>query len=244
MAKVIFEVCIDAPQALNNAKQGGADRVELCAALVAGGLTPTRALMRFATAEAVPAHVMIRPRGGDFCFTAAEVQLMLDDIAQARDENMQGVVLGATHQDGTLDLETLAKLVAAASGMDITLHRAFDLTPDPFVALEQAIALGFNRILTSGQQKTALQGKQLLARLIDKADGRIEIMPGSGINAVNVRELATLMPLTCVHASCSEFIPQAPEAAIKLGFCATEGRRQTSLDVVQRMTDILVALGA
>jgi copper homeostasis protein len=244
MAKITFEVCVDTPQAIINAKQGGADRVELCAALIAGGLTPTAALMRFAAAEAMPAHVMIRPRGGDFCFTAAEVQLMLDDIALARDENMQGVVLGATHKDGSLDLETLATLVVAAQGMDITLHRAFDVTPDPFEALEQAIALGFNRILTSGQQTTALQGKALLASLFDKACGRIEIMPGSGISAGNIHELATLMPLTSVHASCSECIPQAPEAAVKLGFCAPEGRRETGLSLVRRMADVLVELDA
>ncbi|WP_049721507.1 copper homeostasis protein CutC [Gilvimarinus polysaccharolyticus] len=242
MSKITLEVCVGTPQALLNAKQGGADRVELCSALVAGGLMPTRAFMRFAVAQAMPAHVMIRPREGDFCFDAVELQLMLDEIAQAQEESVQGVVFGATRQDGSLDVDALAKLVTAANGMDITLHRAFDVVPDPFAALEDAIALGFNRILTSGQQTTALAGQDLLADLVAKADGRIEIMPGSGINAVNVHELAALVPLTCVHASCSELIPQAPSAATKLGFCTSEQRRETNLDAVRQMAKALLEL--
>lgn len=242
MPKVTFEVCVDTPPSLVNAQQGGADRVELCSALRLGGLTPTRSLMRFAAAQTMPAHVMIRPRDGDFCFDAAEVQLMLDDIALAQDEGMQGVVLGATRQDGSPDLEVLEKLVSAAKGMDITLHRAFDVAPDPFAALEAAIALGFSRVLTSGQQQTALQGKDLLVKLVAKAGGRIEVMPGSGINGANVHQLTALMPLTCVHASCAEPIPQSPETVSSLGFCVPEGRRETNLAMVQQLAQALAEL--
>ncbi|MCF4097705.1 copper homeostasis protein CutC [Maritalea mediterranea] len=242
MSRINLEICVDTPQALINAKQGGADRVELCSALVAGGLTPSRGLMQFAAAQKMPAHVMIRPREGDFCFDAQEVQLMLDDIALAQQENMQGVVLGATHKDGRLDVEVLQELVAAASGMDITLHRAFDVTPDPFVALEEAIVLGFNRILTSGQQKSALEGKDLLAALMAKAGDRIEIMPGSGIKASNVKELAANMPLSSVHASCAVPVAQSPQRAVALGFADIEGRRETSLQAAKELASALNAL--
>lgn len=153
MPKVILEICVDTAHGIKTAKRAGADRVELCSALVAGGLTPTRGLMRLARDLEMAAHVMIRPREGDFCFTEDEINLMLDDIALAKQEHMQGVVLGATKADGSLDVRTLQKLVAAANGLDLTLHRAFDVTPDPFEALETAIELGFDRILTSGQKK-------------------------------------------------------------------------------------------
>lgn len=242
MSKITFEICVDTPQGLLNAKAGGADRVELCSALVAGGLTPSRALMRFAAAQSMPAHVMIRPREGDFCFDEADVQLMLDEISLAQQENMRGVVLGATRKDGTLDLEILEKLVAAANGMDITLHRAFDVTPDPFVALEDAISLGFNRILTSGQQKTAFEGKDLIAQLAEKAGDRIEIMPGSGVNAENVKDLSAIMNLTSVHASCAVAVSQSPKAAEMLGFSAPDGRRETSAAVAQQMAEVLSKL--
>ncbi|MDO3381113.1 copper homeostasis protein CutC [Gilvimarinus algae] len=242
MPKITFEVCVDTPEGLVRAQRGGADRVELCSALAIGGLTPTRAFMRFAAAQSMPAHVMIRPREGDFCFSAAEVQLMLDEIALAREENMQGVVLGATCEDGSLDQNTLEKLVVAAEGMDLTLHRAFDVTPDPYAALEAAIALGFNRILSSGQQITALAGKALLASLVAEADGRIEIMPGSGINPDNLHTLAEVMPLTSVHASCSSPEQQSPEAVSRLGFSGAQGRRQTNLAMVQRMAKALAEI--
>ncbi|WP_027833714.1 copper homeostasis protein CutC [Maritalea myrionectae] len=235
MSKITFEICVDTPHGLKVAKQAGADRVELCSALAAGGLTPSRGLMRLAREIDMPAHVMIRPRDGDFCFSEDELKLMLDDIALAKSEKMQGVVLGATHADGTLDECTLKTLIDAANGMDLTLHRAFDVTPEPLSALETAIELGFDRILTSGQQTKASDGKDLLAEIVTAARGRIEIMPGSGVNAEVISHLAAAMPLTNIHASCAAPLPQSPDAAVKLGFAAEAGRRDASLKVAQKL---------
>ncbi len=239
MAKVLLEVCVDTPASLQKAKAGGADRVELCSALEVGGLTPCASFMRFAADMNVQAHVMIRPRAGDFCFDSDEVQLMLCDIAQAKALKLQGVVLGASHQDGTIDISTLKKLIAAAKGMDITLHRAFDLTPDPFKALEQAVELGFHRILTSGQQPTSIAGQSLIKQLHTAADGRIDIMPGSGVNAKNVQQLLDAMPLKSVHASCSEVKVSAANKVTALGFEPPAGRRETSVTLVEELVGAL-----
>lgn len=242
MSKITLEICIDTPAALIAAQKGGADRVELCSALVAGGLTPNRGFMRFAAAQKMCAHVMIRPREGDFCFDQHEMQLMLDDIALAQNENMQGVVLGATQQDGQLDMAMLNELVSAANGMDITLHRAFDVTPDPFEALEQAIELGFNRILTSGQKTNASAGIELIAQLVERAAGRIEIMPGSGVGLANAKELLAINGITSLHSSCSAPLAQSPKAAQDLGFSAKDGRRETVQNRVEELVQTLANL--
>src|SRR5450830_141894 len=153
MAETItLEVCVDNAVGLAAALTGGADRIELCSALDTGGLTPSFGLLRAASASPVPVVAMIRPRGGDFCFDEAEIQLMLDDIDAVAAAGLHGVVLGASLPDGQLDHRTLERLVhrAAAHGLHCTLHRAIDLCPDLEQATVLAIALGFGRILTSG----------------------------------------------------------------------------------------------
>lgn len=242
MSKITLEICVDTPAALIAAQQGGADRVELCSALVAGGLTPHRGLMRFAAARNMRTHAMVRPREGDFCFDDHDMQLMLDDIALAQHENMQGVVLGATLQNGQLDIEKLKELVAAANGMDITLHRAFDVTPNPFDALEQAIELGFNRILTSGQKPGVSEGMDLIAQLVTRAAGRIEIMPGSGVGLTNAKDLLAIKGITSLHTSCSALVAQSPDAAQQLGFAAKNGRRETAQNRVEEMVRTLAKM--
>lgn len=242
MSKIKFEICVDTPHGLKVAKQAGADRVELCSALVAGGLTPSRGLMRLAHEIEMRSHVMIRPREGDFCFSDDELNLMLDDIALAKSEQMQGVVLGVTQADGTLDKAALKTLIDAAEGMDLTLHRAFDVTPDPFAALETAIELGFDRILTSGQKTNANDGRDLLGKIAAAANGRIEIMPGSGVNAATITSLSAVMPLTSVHTSCAAPLPQSPDAAVQLGFAAVAGRRDASLNIGQEIVDVLAKI--
>lgn len=203
---VRVEICVDTPDGLQNAVRGGADRIELCSALALGGLTPSAGLIAFAGQFAgqlgVPTLAMIRPRAGGFVWSPAEIAVMRDDIRAARSAGLAGVVLGASGRDGALDTATLATLMADAKGLTTTLHRCFDLVPDPFAALEQAIALGFDRILTSGQAVTATQGIDLITRLHAVAAGRIVIMPASGITAQNVRRF-TALGLREIHASCS-----------------------------------------
>lgn len=213
MSEVLLEVCVDSPDGLQAAIEGGADRIELCAALEVGGLTPSAGLMRAAAGCPVPVLAMIRPRSGGFDFSSAELAVMRSDIAAARAAGLAGVVLGATRGAG-LDRAVLADLVAAAQGLDLTLHRAVDLCGDVEAAVETAVALGFRRILSSGGAQTAMEGRARLAAMIAAARGRIAIMPGSGLSAETVGGLRPL-GVGQVHASCSDPGPAAP-----LGFGA------------------------
>lgn len=232
----LIEVCVDSPEGLDAAIAGGADRIELCAALAVGGLTPSPALMAMAARTLVPVYAMIRPREGDFVYGANEVAVMLADIAAARSSGLAGVVFGASHADGTLDLSVLQDLVAASQGMGQTLHRAFDLAPDLDRALEEAVSLGLPRVLTSGGAVTAIEGAATLARLYTRAAARIIIMPGAGINARSVAALRHL-PLAEVHASCATAIPMAPRA-VALGFSGPT-RRQTNAAEVRALRTAL-----
>lgn len=230
MARVLIEVCVDSAEGLAEAVAGGADRIELCAALDLGGITPSAGLMQAAARCPVPVLAMIRPRAGDFVFSPAEVAIMLADIAAARAAGLAGVVLGASLPDGRLDDTVLARLTKAASGLDLTLHRAFDLVPDMAPALDLAAGLGFRRILTSGQAETAAEGRAGLEQCFALAGGRLAIMPGSGISAQTVPALRGL-PLTDLHGSCS-----VPGRAAPLGFGAP---RRTS---AARVRDLRAAL--
>lgn len=210
----------------------GADRIELCSALALGGLTPSAGLMEAARQASVPVLAMIRPRAGGFVWSAAEVAAMREDIRSSRNAGLAGVVLGASRGDGTLDTETLSTLLAEARGLSTTLHRCFDLVPDSFAALEQAIALGFDRILTSGQAMTAPEGIDLIARLNAAAAGRIIILPGSGITAENARQF-TALGLRELHASCS--VAEAEEDRVAgFGF-GPALRRDTSARLLQAL---------
>ncbi|GAB3376940.1 copper homeostasis protein CutC [Massilia agri] len=226
---IVLEVCVDSVQGLAAAIEGGADRIELCSALEIGGLTPSAGLLRAASGSQVAVVAMIRPRGGDFCFDEPEAQLMLQEIDAVAAAGLQGVVLGASLPDGRLDTRLLARLVcrAADKGLRCTLHRAIDLCPDLDEATRQAIDLGFERILTSGGARSAPDGLDGLRRCFDAAAGRITIMPGAGINADNVHLLRAQLPLTDVHASCSEPLPAAAPEVSAFGF-DTGGRRRTS----------------
>ncbi|TFW20109.1 copper homeostasis protein CutC [Duganella callida] len=226
---ITLEVCIDSIAGLGAAVSGGADRIELCSALEIGGLTPSAGLLRAAANSPVPVVAMIRPRGGDFRFNAAETQLMLSEIDAVAAAGLQGVVLGASLQGGQLDAATLQRLTRRATdlGLRCTLHRAIDLCPDLAQAVSLAVDLGFERILTSGGAPSATEGLDGLQRCFDAGAGRIAIMPGAGINAGNVGLLRARLPLTDVHASCSTPAPDASARVLAFGF-DSGGRRQTS----------------
>lgn len=227
---VTLEVCVDSVDGLRSAIEGGADRIELCSALEIGGLTPSAGLIRAAAKSPVPVVAMIRPRGGDFCFDDAEVDLMLDEIDAIAAAGLQGVVLGASLPDGQLDVPVLERLTkhARGRGLRCTLHRAIDLCPDLAQAVKLAIDLGFERTLTSGGAQNAPAGLDGLRRCFDAAAGRIVIMPGAGINADNVGLLRAQLPLTDVHASCSEALP-APSAKVAAFGFDSGARRRTSV---------------
>jgi len=201
---IAVEICLETVQSLRAARDAGADRVELCASLAVGGLTPSPGMMRFAAELGMPVRVLLRPRGGTFTYDADEIAVIERDITAVRGFGLGGVVIGAAHPDGRLDRDRLARLIDQCDGLGRTLHRVFDLTPDPFEALELAIELGFDRILTSGQQPTAAEGAPLLARLVAAADGRITILAACGIDADNVGELIRATAVTEVHSTTTD----------------------------------------
>lgn len=184
---MIYEICVDSVAGVRAAKAQGAHRVELCANLLEGGTTPSRGMIREARKIAgVGLNVIIRPRGGDFLYDDDEYAIMQADIDTAKAEGADGVVIGLLTAEGAVDVARTRELIARARPLSVTFHRAFDMTRDPFAALETLIDLGIDRILTSGQEPSVLEGLPLINELIRNASERIIIMPGAGITARNV----------------------------------------------------------
>ncbi len=198
----ILEACVDSTASAIAAKRGGADRLELCANLVIGGTTPAEALFCQVKEETgLPVRVLMRPRFGDFCYDPWEFQMLLEEAGQFRRLGADGIVIGLLKPDGSLDVERIKALMEEAEGMKVTLHRAFDVCCSPMEALKQCIDLGVDTILTSGQKASALEGKELLARLAEEGEGRIEIMAGAGIGPGAIRELASSTKVRAYHMS-------------------------------------------
>ena len=198
----LIEACVDSYASCRAAYRGGADRLELCAHLVIGGTTPSTALFRQVQRDIpVKTNILIRPRFGDFLYSKEELEQMCEEIRTYRELGANGVVIGALTPDGDLDLDAMRRLMNCAGNMDVTLHRAFDVCRDPKEALEQAVSLGMNTILTSGQQNSAVKGAELLAELQRKAAGRIRIQAGGGICADAIRELYPKTGVTAYHMS-------------------------------------------
>ena len=197
---MIIEACVNSAISAIEAQKGGAGRVELCENLHDGGTTPGAGTIRFARKKLhIGLFVMIRSRGGDFLYSDDEFEIMKEEIMVVKEIGADGVVFGILKPDGTIDSERMKKLVDLARPMRITCHRAFDMTADPFRAMEDLIGLGIDRILTSGQQKTAREGASLIRDLIRKANDRIIIMPGCGVNEDNIEELIRKTGATEVH---------------------------------------------
>lgn len=185
-----MEVCIDSVESAVNAEAGGALRLELCSDLAEGGITPSLGLLRMVKKRvAIPVHAMLRPRGGDFHYTASELAVMEEDMLIMKENGADGVVFGLLRADGTVDEDNCAALLRLARPMSTTFHRAFDMVKDPHRELEVLIRLGFDRILTSGCDSTALEGLPVIKQLIDQAGGRITIVPGGGITERNLERI-------------------------------------------------------
>ena len=187
-----IEICANSVESAVKAQEGGAYRVELCAGIPEGGTTPSFGDIRMARQllQTTKLHVIIRPRGGDFLYSKLELDIMLHDIKVARQLGADGVVFGCLTADGNVDVPAMKMLMNAVGDMNVTFHRAFDMCKNPQEALEQIIALGCNRILTSGQEPNAVKGIPLLKELVKQADGRIIIMPGCGVNPSNILQIA------------------------------------------------------
>lgn len=200
-----IEICTNSVTSSVEAEKGGAYRVELCAGIPEGGTTPSYGEIAVARELlSIKLNIIIRPRGGDFLYSDVEHQTMLRDIEMAKELGVDGVVIGCLTADGGVDMERNKELIDAAEGMSVTFHRAFDMSKDPFKSLEDIISLGCERILTSGQKPTAIEGVSLLKQLVDKANDRIIIMPGSGVNEENIASLAKETGATEFHFSARE----------------------------------------
>ena len=201
MEQIKLEVCCGDMQSVLAAKEGGADRIELCQALEVDGLTPSAEMMAEAIGLGIPVQVLIRPREGDFVYDEAEVETMLKEIRLAKRLGANGVVIGALRSDGSIDEETIRRLVSEATGLSITFHRAFDVCSQPSEALEQIVSLGCHRLLTSGQAPSAEQGIPLIKRLVEQSGGRLIIMPGAGVNQENARRILSETGAHEIHGS-------------------------------------------
>lgn len=224
MTDILLEVCVEDAAGLAAAMAGGADRIELCSALSVGGLTPSAGLMALAAAVDIPVYAMIRPRVGDFVFGPDELAIMRDDIDAVRAAGLAGVVLGANRADGRLDVAILEQLSRHAAGLGRTLHRAFDLVPDFAEAVETAVDLGFERILTSGGARTVPDGINALSEIIRFANDRISIMPGSGVTIDTINGLLERLAVREVHSSCSRSEPAKDDRLVSLGFVPPSAR--------------------
>lgn len=184
----IIEICANSAQSCVEAEAGGAKRVELCAGIPEGGTTPSYGEIRMAQrlTSKIDINVIIRPRGGDFLYTEAEIGSMLLDIELCKQLGVHGVVFGCLTKEGDIDVPLMHRLIETAAPLSVTCHRAFDVCRDPFRAMEELIDLGCDRILTSGQQSDAVKGIPMIKQLVERADDRIIIMPGCGVREENI----------------------------------------------------------
>lgn len=200
--KVALEVCVETLDDAHIACEGGADRLEICSTLSVGGVTPSLSTAQLAVEEtSLECVALVRPRAGDFLYSARSISVMVKDIEKLAGVGVRGVALGALRPDGRLAREALRDLLEAAHPMYGVLHRAFDETIDLEAALETAVELGFRRILTSGGKADAPSGAQRIADLVQRSEGRIEILPGGGVRSSNVLDLVRSTGVHQVHSS-------------------------------------------
>lgn len=190
MKDYILECCVDSVESAIAAKNGGANRIELCSGLVIGGLSPSKALFETIREQVdIRIHTLLRPRFGDFCYTDFEQEIIRKEVRMFREAGADGVVIGNLRPDGTLHMEQLKELVEEAGEMSITFHRAFDMCKNPLEALEQIKELGIHTILTSGQRNCCVDGSDLLAELVKRADGEVDILIAGGVDKSVIEEL-------------------------------------------------------
>ena len=236
----VLEIAANSLASAQAAQAGGATRIELCAALELGGVTPSPAQIALVRERvSIPLHVLIRPRAGDFVYDDGEVAVAAADIAHCVAAGCDGVVVGVLTEGGDVDVARCRELVAAAGSLDLTFHRAIDVCRDPARALEDIIGLGFHRVLSSGGAVSAAQGAARLRSLIDQAAGRIAVMPGGGIDAGNITALFAATGAREFHASAKRALQSrmryVPDSALGMG----DGEIRSDIDEVRRMVEAL-----
>ncbi len=222
-----IEICCGSIQSAANAKAGGAVRVELCQGLIEGGTTPSPATIEYAVKElGLQVFVLVRPRGGDFCYNELEIKTMEQDVEFCKQAGVAGIVVGFLHPDGSIDTELTRRFVKLAAPLPVTFHRAFDRCPEPLKALEQIIDCGCARILTSGCRPTAMEGADLLKQLVKQANGRIKILAGSGVTPENAAALKQQTGVPEIHGSCKITRP--------------DGAWETDSEQVKKLLEVLI----
>lgn len=210
--KIITEICVDSIESALAAERGGANRIELCDNLIGGGTTPSLGMIKLARKHInIDINIMIRPRSGDFCYSPVEFEVMKKDIEYAKKYGMNGIVAGILNPNGEIDIERMKELIELSKPLKVTFHRAFDMTRDPFKSLDILIELGVERILTSGQQNTAIDGVNLIKDLVDRANEKIIIMPGAGINQDNIKDIIQTTGVNEVHLSAKKKVESIME---------------------------------
>jgi len=206
--QVLIEVCVDSVSSATAAERGGAVRVELCSDLLEGGVTPSAGLIELVRDKiSIGVQVMIRPRGGDFCYAEEEIEIMRRDIVTAKKLGADGVVLGALGPDGMVDVEVTRSLVELARPLNVTFHRAFDMSADLFRSLDDVCATGADRLLTSGGEQTCANGVETIARLVKAARNRIAIMAGGGIGNGDAANIIERTGVSEIHVGLSSPVP-------------------------------------
>ncbi|XP_038847626.1 copper homeostasis protein cutC homolog isoform X1 [Salvelinus namaycush] len=232
----LMEVCVDSVESAINAERGGAGRLELCSSLLEGGITPSIGLLQVVKQYVrIPVYTMIRPRGGDFLYSDREVEVMRKDIELVRSHGADGLVLGALTEDGRVDAELCMELLAVSRPLPVTFHRAFDMVHDPMVTLETLVSLGFERVLTSGCDCSALEGLPLIKRLVEQAKGRITIMPGGGITERNLQRILESSGVLEFHCSARS----SKDSAMKFrNSCVNMGASLTAPEYGLKVADV------
>ena len=221
-----IEICCGSIQSAANAKAGGAVRIELCQGLVEGGTTPSPATINYAVKElGLKVFVLVRPRGGDFCYNELEIKTMEQDVEFCKQAGVAGIVVGFLHPDGSIDTELTRRFVKLAAPLPVTFHRAFDRCTDPLRALEEVIDCGCARILTSGCKPTAMEGADVLQQLVQQANVRIKILAGSGVTPENAAELRQKTGAPEIHGSCKITRP--------------DGAWETDAEQVKKLLEVL-----
>ena len=246
-APVLVEACVDSIESALAAAAGGAQRMELCANLVEGGTTPSAGTLAECRRRLdIPICVLVRPRAGDFLYSAPEFAVLLEDVRRAKEAGAAGVVIGVLQSNGTIDKDRTSQLIAAARPLQVTFHRAFDVCRDAAEALDALIALGVERVLTSGQAPTAPQGVATIARLVRQAAGRIGILPGGGITPENVVALVQATGVSEVHLTGaapreSDMAFRAPQ--VEIGSTAPRSEYEWNVTDAARIRQVVTELG-
>ena len=245
MGEILLECCVDSFESARTAKEAGAKRLELCGDLMIGGTTPSPKLLEMIKIRLdIPVHVLVRPRFGDFLYSDEEFSLMRSEIHHFRELGADGVVFGCLTKDGRLDMRRMESLMQKTMGMSVTLNRAFDMCVNPYEAMIQAIELGIDTVLTSGQKNCCTDGKELLKNLLEVAGKDITVMVGSGVNAAVIEEFLREAPFEAFHMSGkktvqSEMEYRKPDVSMGLPMMSEYERYVTDAEAIRRAVAVI-----